>query len=120
MKYYSILQVLLLQGLGAMSQFVHSDHPPVLLQNGTFIKGDGSPALEHYSLMIQGDRIIEIGKDLIPPVGTRIIDCTGQSILPGLIDMHGHLWGVTGIGRESHFATFPSLYLAGGVTTSCL
>ena len=39
-------------------------------------------------MLIEGGRIVEIEKKIDPPAGAQIIDCTGQSILPGLIVEH--------------------------------
>ena len=53
------------------------------------------------------------------PAGATIIDGTGKTVLPGFVFMHEHMFYPSGGG---HFApmlgSFPSLYLAGGVTTA--
>lgn len=60
------------------------------------------------TIMVQGDRITQIGPtdQLTPPPTAQIIDGTGRYLLPGLADMHVHIWTP---------ADFP-LYLANGVT----
>ena len=55
------------------------------------------------------------------PVHAKIIDCTGKTIIPGMIMMHEHMFyaeaaGDYYIGQEMPIS-FPQLYLAGGVTT---
>lgn len=61
------------------------------------------------AIVIRGDRTVEVGKEgkiAITPDAMRI-RADGETILPGLIDMHVHL----NQGRDLH------LFLAAGVTT---
>lgn len=47
---------------------------------------------ENGTILIENDRIIKVGptKNIKIPKNAEVIDLTGQVILPGLIDMHGH------------------------------
>ncbi|MHA6289572.1 amidohydrolase family protein [Maricaulis sp. CAU 1757] len=67
------------------------------------------------SLLIEGERIVEIGpaSTLEPPEGATIIDGAGRVAMPGLWDMHGHVT----IPRASRPAEELPLFLASGVTT---
>lgn len=49
----------------------------------------GDEALEDTTVVIEGDRITRIGGG--PPEGAQVIDCTGKTVIPGLIDVHAHL-----------------------------
>jgi imidazolonepropionase-like amidohydrolase len=62
----------------------------VHLRNGNIIDGNGQ-SIRDASVLIQEDRITGIGKALEVPPGTKIIDCTGKTVMPGLIDAHVHL-----------------------------
>ncbi|KAL4876324.1 hypothetical protein BJY04DRAFT_200032 [Aspergillus karnatakaensis] len=44
-------------------------------------------------LIVRGDRIAAIGKGQPPDLGldAEVLDCTGQIIIPGLINIHAHL-----------------------------
>ena len=42
------------------------------------------------TILIVGDKIKDLGKDIAVPAGTQVID-TGGFIYPGLIDLHDHL-----------------------------
>jgi enamidase len=44
---------------------------------------------------------------------TKVVDATGKTIIPGLIDMHGHMYAM----GLTQMDAYPGLYLAGGVTT---
>lgn len=53
------------------------------------------PALgdvEHGDLIVEGDRILEVGTGLQAPAGAEIVDATDRIILPGFVDTHRHMW----------------------------
>ena len=47
-------------------------------------------------VLIEGDRIAQVGSGLAVPAGTRVIDLGAATLLPGLIDVHTHLSGQAG------------------------
>jgi imidazolonepropionase-like amidohydrolase len=71
-----------------------------LFHNGTVVDGAGNPPLAGTSVLVRGNRIHAIGKDLdeaavrerVVPRGERldVIDATGKTVMPGLIDAHCH------------------------------
>ena len=64
-----------------------------LVRGKILIDGLGSPPIEQGSVIIEGERILAVGReDKIKIEGvTRTIDCSDQTLLPGLIDCHNHL-----------------------------
>jgi len=42
-------------------------------------------------ILVKGDKIVEIGQDLVVDKDTEIIDAKDKIVVPGLIDMHVHL-----------------------------
>ena len=46
--------------------------------------------LENATVVVQHDRIRSVGFDS-PPVGAKVVDATGKTLMPGLIDVHAHL-----------------------------
>jgi imidazolonepropionase-like amidohydrolase len=42
-------------------------------------------------ILVEGDRIVAVGRDLKIPVDAQVIDLTHATVLPGLIDTHTHL-----------------------------
>ena len=61
----------------------------VVIRNAQIIDGAGTDPLVGDVLVI-GNRIKTIGKDLKVPAGTREIDATGLVLAPGFIDLHSH------------------------------
>ncbi|KAF4452074.1 hypothetical protein F53441_5005 [Fusarium austroafricanum] len=67
----------------------------LLLKNGTVLQHDANDnvvALRNTNVLIEGDRIIEIGKDIDQPENLAVIDCDGKVIAPGFINAHHHVW----------------------------
>jgi imidazolonepropionase-like amidohydrolase len=89
----------------------------IALINGRVIDGTGTPAWLDWTVIIQGSHIVAAGPDVLIPENARIVDLTGQTLLPGLFDMHGHLYAYDGENLSMQSTTYPRLYLAGGVTT---
>lgn len=87
------------------------------LVGGTVIDGTGKPPRTGDTVLIRGERIAAIGRKVKIPKGATVIDITGKTVIPGLIDMHGHMYVRATGPQRSQFEAFPLLYLAGGVTT---
>lgn len=88
------------------------------LIGGRVIVGDGSPAHDDWTIVVTGGRITAVGprNKLMVPAGVTAIDVRGKSVIPGLIDAHGHHYANTGRIRNM-FEAYAPLYLAGGVTS---
>jgi imidazolonepropionase-like amidohydrolase len=82
-----------------------------LIRGALVIDGTGRPALPNTTVAISGDRIVAVGPDAAfgDAGDRRVIDATGMTVIPGLIDIHVHL---THLPEQ----TAP-LYPAYGVTT---
>ena len=67
--------------------------PPVTaLANVTLIDGRGGPAQPAITVLLQGERIVDItaaGAEM--PPGAKVVDLTGQYLIPGLFETHTHL-----------------------------
>lgn len=69
------------------------EKPVIALVGGTLIDGTGKEPLPNAVIIIEGDKIKEVGpagKIKIPARATKI-DASGKWILPGFIDCHIHL-----------------------------
>jgi predicted amidohydrolase YtcJ len=63
---------------------------------GCLIDGTGRPALSDITVVVEGNRITAVGsrRDTRIPGGAEIIDATGKTVVPGLIDSHTHFLGM--------------------------
>jgi hypothetical protein len=95
----------------------------IVLRHVRVIDGTGAPAKEDQSLAIEGAKITALGRDgaIDVPQGARSIDLGGDTVLPGLVMLHEHLFfvdndGDVNLSHPQHFS-YPRLYVAYGVTT---
>ena len=91
----------------------------VALVGARLITMRGDEVIESGTVVVQGDRILALGdaEDVDVPQGAKVVDVSGATILPGLIDVHYHgataTGGVTPEANWVHHAN-----LAFGVTTT--
>ena len=63
-----------------------------LFKNANLIDGNGGDVQELVSVLVEGDRIKEISKKRsAPQYVEEVVDCDGNTLMPGLIDAHLHL-----------------------------
>ena len=89
----------------------------IALTGASVIDGTGAPAQANWTVLIQGDRILEAGASVAIPPGARVLDLTGRTLIPGLLDLHAHLYANDGRTLAGNFLAYPRLQLAAGVTT---
>jgi imidazolonepropionase-like amidohydrolase len=65
------------------------------LTNLRLIDGTGRDPIENAAILINGNRIENVGPVTGYPANTNIIDLRGLTAMPGLIDCHLHLGGLT-------------------------
>jgi imidazolonepropionase-like amidohydrolase len=65
----------------------------ILIKGELVIDGKGAPPIAKGAILIEGERILEVGKEeeLKGKDDAQVLDCSGQTLLPGLIDCHNHL-----------------------------
>src|SRR5262245_23085877 len=82
--------------LGACRAAPPPSAPPVPTRATLAITGarvfDGEKTLPSAVVLVDGDRIVAVAPDLPIPAGTETVDARGKTLLPGLLDAHGHLW----------------------------
>ena len=71
------------------------------------IDGTGKAAMEKATLLVRDGRIVAVGRSVKVPAGAQQIDVSGKTIIPGLINGHGHVNDISQLG----------LYARYGVTT---
>jgi enamidase len=66
-----------------------------VLSNGTLIDGTGRKPIQKAIIVIKGNRVEHVGSRIKYPEGANIIYVQNLTIIPGLIDCHLHLGGLT-------------------------
>ena len=66
---------------------------PIVLVGGLFIDGTGAPPLHDQAVVIKGERITWVGpmEKVTIPKGAEVIDASGMTIMPGLINSNCHI-----------------------------
>ena len=54
---------------------------------------DGARILPEATVLVQDGRITAVGPNLTAPADAQVIDATGKTLMPGLIDSHTHVFG---------------------------
>jgi imidazolonepropionase-like amidohydrolase len=62
----------------------------ILVRAGTIHTAAGAP-INNGSVLIQAGKIVAVGANVSAPAGARIIDATGKTVIPGMIDNHSHI-----------------------------
>ena len=64
----------------------------LLLRPARVFDGVDPKPHEGWQVLIQDDRILAIGPNLQAPADARIIELPGETLMPGLIEGHGHMF----------------------------
>ena len=70
-----------------------------VLRHATVVDGAGHPPISDATIVIGNGKIQDIGSSLKvqPPAGARSVDLTGKTVIPGIVNLHGHLGIVQGL-----------------------
>lgn len=90
--------------------------------NATVIDGTGAAPRKHQRVLIDGKRIVAVGRRIAIPEGTEIIDLDNKILMPGLWEGHAHFGGVPRGGLEDreesqNFKDMRNVCLANGITS---
>jgi imidazolonepropionase-like amidohydrolase len=78
-------------GLFPTSAIAQESGRPLAIRNVRIF--DGSRVLAEDTVIVRNGKIAEIGKRLSLPADAQVIDGDGETLLPGLIDAHTHVFG---------------------------
>lgn len=63
----------------------------ILLRGGNVLDPEHGGLLQRHDVLIAGERIVEVSPAPIEAPGATVIDMTGKTVMPGLIDCHVHV-----------------------------
>ncbi|GAA3615103.1 amidohydrolase family protein [Nonomuraea rosea] len=92
----------------------------VALTGGTVITMRGEQVHRPGTVVVRGNRIVAVGPagDVEVPADATVVDCAGTTLMPGLVDGHGHIDGGNGNGVTPQKQAARYAALAFGVTTN--
>ena len=89
----------------------------VILRGARIVTMKGDEVIPAGDVVVSNNRIAAVGAtgSVQAPAGARVVDVSGKTIIPGLVDIHAHTWVAWGLHRNqvSQFLA----QLAYGVTT---
>jgi imidazolonepropionase-like amidohydrolase len=87
----ALLLLLTLVGPAADQSQPASAHP-IVLHAACLLDVKTGRMIKPGEILVQGERIIEVGSSVKHPAGAEVIDLGDRTLLPGLIDAHIHLF----------------------------
>jgi imidazolonepropionase-like amidohydrolase len=88
-----LLLALLLTLLLAAPVTAQTDATTVLLlRPARVFDGTDPHPHEGWQVLVRGERIEAVGPNVAAPAGARVIDLPGMTLMPGMIEGHGHLF----------------------------
>lgn len=83
--------------------------PAIVIAGGTLIDGNGGAPVPNATIVIQGNRITQVGAgaQVQRPAGAQVINAAGKYIIPGLIDA-----------KSNYASNFGEAYIIWGVTSA--
>ena len=92
---------------------------PILLKGGTVLQhdADNNVSANKVDVLIEGNVIKQIEKNIDPTSSTEVLDCTNKIIAPGFVDTHHHVWQTQLKGRHADELLGPYMF-TGNFTSS--
>jgi imidazolonepropionase-like amidohydrolase len=95
MRFYALLVVCLF--LAACSSRVENQAAGsagvTVFEGARLITGDGSEPIENSAFIVESNQFTRVGRrgELQLPAGAARVDLTGKTVMPAMVDLHGHL-----------------------------
>ncbi len=124
----AVLLMVTLLGMQLVAQEGLSEGPysQLIIRGVTLINGNGAPPRGPIDIVVENNKIVDVQVVGYPGVaidstkrpqlqaGGKELDCSGMYLLPGFVDMHGHIGGVY---QGADYDYVFKLWMAHGITT---
>jgi hypothetical protein len=72
---------------------VKSQSGVTVFEGARLITGDGSAPIENSAFIVENNQFTQVGRrgELPVPAGAARVDLTGKTVMPTLVDLHGHI-----------------------------
>lgn len=93
----SVFLVVVVAALGPQSpearQAPAARSSKLALVGGMLLDGYEAGPIHHAAVLIEGERIVKVGRaaEMTIPPDYTVVDTSGRTMLPGMIELHGHL-----------------------------
>ena len=81
-----------LAALGALLLAVPAAAAPTLLRPAQVFDGVDPAPHSGWSVLVDGGKIVAVGPKVTAPAGAKVIDLPGETLTPGLIEGHSHIF----------------------------
>lgn len=91
----------------------------IALKGARLITMKGDEVIEEGTILLENNKIVGIGKaaEVVIPANAKVVDVTGKTIMPGMIDVHAHLrTSPDGVSPQQDWSYLANLSF--GVTTA--
>jgi len=89
---FTLFSSLLLSASNAIAQSDANASHPIVLRAARLLDVKAGRIVKPAEILVQGERIVEVGASVKHPAGAEVIDLGDRTLLPGLIDAHIHLF----------------------------
>jgi len=91
MRWVALVLAMLL-GPAAALPAAEAPKQAVLLKPARVFDGLDGKTHAGWQVLVEGDRIAAVGPNLSAPADAKVIDLPGETLMPGMIEGHGHLF----------------------------
>ena len=77
--------------------------PAMLFRNANLVLDGYSELQRSFDVLVKGDRIVSVSQKVIDNTDGDVIDVAGRTLMPGLIDAHAHVTGLSLSPRNSSY-----------------